>query len=200
MTSSRNRHALSIWALWLFAGPVQPAEPETLTLPTVVEAGFARYPELPLIEAIRGQSQAIQSQASSLLADDPALIVRHESDAANNDAGYRQWEGGVAMPLWLPGQRGRRYKVAEATAREADATGRLQKWQVAGAIREVLWSLQIAETELDSCRTCSAEREAARSRYHGPGEGGRTGPWRSHSGAERIAGAGNRAGGRADES
>ena len=149
MKTSRYGYAVSIWVLMSVASTTLQAEPDTLTLPAVVAAGFARYPELPLSDAIRGQSQAIQSQASSLLADDPALIVRHESDAANSDAGYRQWEGGLAMPLWLPGQRERRFKVAEATAREADATGRLQKWQVAGAIREVLWSLQIAEAELD---------------------------------------------------
>ncbi|HEY9199870.1 MAG TPA: TolC family protein [Gammaproteobacteria bacterium] len=118
------------------------------TLPETVAAALARYPDLPLSDAIRTQGQALRTQASGLFAGDPSLMVRHESDAANDDAGYRQWETGVALPLWLPGQRDRRLRVADATERESEATRRLHAWQVAGQIRELLWSLQRAEAEL----------------------------------------------------
>lgn len=125
------------------------AEAPTPTLPDVVAAGLARYPELPLSAAIQAQGEAIRNQASGLFANDPTLIVRHETDAANDAVGYRQWETGVALPLWLPGQRDRRLRVAEATERESAATRRLHAWQVAGQIRELVWSLKLADAELD---------------------------------------------------
>ena len=127
-------------------------EAPALSLPEVVATTLARYPDRPLSDAIHAQSQALRSQASNLFADGPALVMRHESDAANDDAGYRQWETGVALPLWLPGQRGRRLQVAEATERESAATARLHTWQVAGQVRELLWSLAIANAELDNAQ------------------------------------------------
>ena len=122
------------------------------TLSDVIAATLARYPDRPLSEAIHVQGQALRSQASNLFADSPALVVRHESDAAHDDAGYRQWETGVVLPLWLPGQRGRRLQVAEAIERESAATARLHTWQVAGQVRELLWSLAIADAKLDNAQ------------------------------------------------
>ncbi|MGD2073670.1 MAG: TolC family protein [Gammaproteobacteria bacterium] len=128
------------------------AETGAPTLAEAVRAAFARYPEAELVQAIRRQGEAIQQQASSFLAAEPAVMVRHENDAVGDHQGYRQWEGGLEMPLWLPGQRHRRARVADATQGEADATARLQRWKVAGEVRDLLWSLNIAEAELELAR------------------------------------------------
>ncbi|MBU1191718.1 MAG: TolC family protein [Gammaproteobacteria bacterium] len=151
MNSSHLMPGLFILTLSV-AYPTLHAEPSAPTLPAVIQAGVSRNPDMPLTEAIRGQGQAIRTQASALFADDPALILRHETDAMNNDVGYRQWESGLAMPLWLPGQRDRRVKLADATDREADAFQQLYIWQVAGQLRELLWATQLAETELTLAR------------------------------------------------
>ena len=113
-----------------------------------IQAGYEHYPQRALGDAVQRQGDAIRRQASSLLADDPALSLRHENDAWTDGDGFRSWEGGVELPLWLPGQRDRRNAVADATDREAEGIRRLQYWRVAGDIRELLWSLRIAETEL----------------------------------------------------
>lgn len=133
------------------------AELPAPTLSEAVAAGLARYPDLPISDTIRGQAGALRTQAEGLWASEPALVLRHESDAANNDAGYRQWETGVALPLWLPGQRERRLQVAAATERESQTTRRLYAWQVAGLIRDVLWTVQRA----------AAEQELAQRALHG---------------------------------
>jgi outer membrane protein TolC len=117
------------------------------TLPDTVQAAFQRSPRLELSDAMRHSGQAIRSQASSPLAGAPSLLLRHESDAVTEDDGYREWEAGVEMPIWLPGQRDRRGKVADAVAGEAEALSKLQLWRVAGEVRELLWSLFIAESE-----------------------------------------------------
>jgi cobalt-zinc-cadmium efflux system outer membrane protein len=125
------------------------AESAPPTLGQAVQAAFERYPEAGLAQVINEQGAAIRQQASALLAGDPALVLRHESDAVTDDNGFRQWEGGLEMPLWLPGQRQRRGRVADATQSEGAATLRAQRWEVAGEIRELLWSLAIAAAELE---------------------------------------------------
>lgn len=133
----------------LLCAPRLQAESAPPTLGQAVQAGFERYPEAGLAQAIQEQGAAIRQQASGLLAGEPALVLRHETDAVSDDNGFRQWEGGLEMPLWLPGQRKRRSRVADATEGEGAATLRLQRWKVAGEIRELLWSLKIAASELD---------------------------------------------------
>lgn len=148
----------------LWAASAIADDPTAPSLVDVVQAGLERYPERALSEAIRQQGEAIRRQASSLLAADAAVSLHHETDAVTENDGFRNWEGGVEMPLWMPGQRDRRNKVADATVREADATRRLQHWQVAGEVRELLWSLKMAAAEvglaeqaLDSARTLENE-------------------------------------------
>jgi outer membrane protein TolC len=119
------------------------------TLAATVQAGYEHYPQRPVSAAMRRQGEAIRQQAGSLLAGDPAVMLRHENDAYTDDNGFRQWEGGLDLPLWLPGQRHSRDQVAQATDSEADGLQRAQRWRVAGDIRELLWSLRIAATSLE---------------------------------------------------
>lgn len=130
-------------AALLSALAVRAAPPD---LAAVVQAAYQRYPQRPVGAAMRLRGDAIRQQASSLLAGDPAIMLRHENDAYTDDNGFRQWEGGVELPLWLPGQRHSRNQVALATSGEADGLARLQRWRVAGDMRELLWALQIAAT------------------------------------------------------
>lgn len=148
----------------LLAAAALPVAAADETLATVIRAGLEHAPDAALPAAVRAQGEAMHVRAGSLLADDPALLLRHESDAVADDAGFRYWEGGLEMPLWLPGQRGRQAEVAAATTREADALARLQHWQMAGELRELLWSLALAGAEtglaeqaLDSARQLQAD-------------------------------------------
>jgi hypothetical protein len=140
------------------------ADAGQLTLSEVVQAGFERSPELGLSDTMRHEGQAIRKQASSLLADNPALMIRHENDTVGSNDGFRQWEGGLQMPMWLPGQRDRRGKVADLAEGEADAVRNLQNWRMAGQIRELLWSLYIADI-----RACPGEAGIGKSQNAGGG-------------------------------
>jgi len=154
-------------ATLLCAAELSYAQPDAVTLAEAVRAALKRYPGAELAQVIRRQGDAIREQADRLLAAEPALMLRHENDAWADDDGYRQWEGGVAMPLWLPGQKDARGRVAEATQVEAEATARLQHWQVAGEVRELLWSLRIAQADAELANQALAgarklEREVSR--------------------------------------
>ena len=120
---------------------------DALSVRTVVEAAFERNPDILLSGAIRQEGEAIRQQAASLLADDPSVVIRHESDEMTDDNGFRNWESSVHMPLWLPGQRKQRRDVAHTTEIEAASLAPFYKWRASGEIRELLWSIRIAEVE-----------------------------------------------------
>lgn len=132
----------------------------SLTLQTVVEATYERYPDIVLAEAVQQQSDAIRLQASSLLANNPSFLVRHENDELTDTIGFREWAGIVQMPLWLPGQRDRRRDVAAATEEEASALLPFYKWRVSGEVRELLWSIKIAEAEVSLAQAAIDSAEA----------------------------------------
>lgn len=136
------------------------------TLPELIEFAVRQHPDAGLPAAVRGQSVAIGRQAGAWFAGDAGVVLHHESDAVADDKGFRNWEGGVELPLWLPGQRGARRQEAATAGQEADAIERAQKWRVAGEIRELVWSIRMARVErdlardaLDSARALEADVE-----------------------------------------
>lgn len=138
--------------------------PDAPSLQAVIQAALQRFPELALPDAVRRQSKAIRQQASALIANDPSLTVRHENDKLTDSFGFRDWEGSVQFPLWLPGQRKRRLDVADATEQEAAALIPFYRWRVSGEVRELLWSIRIARAEvvlaqiaLDSARALETD-------------------------------------------
>ena len=86
-----------------------------LLLPSVVAAGdsFAeavrasleRHPEYPLYASRREVGAGYRQQADSLLGGDPEISLLAKSDTLGSDDGYREYEAGLSLPLWLPGQR-----------------------------------------------------------------------------------------------
>ncbi|MEE9493906.1 MAG: TolC family protein [Gammaproteobacteria bacterium] len=157
-----ERHAYFLLATLLLANTATVAEtaPNNLAIQTVIEAALERYPELVLPEAVRQQSDAIRQQASSFLADDPSLTLRHENDELTDNFGFRGWEGSVQLPLWLPGQRKRHLDIAAATEQEAAALTPFYKWRVSGEVRELLWSIRIAEAQAALAQTALDSAQA----------------------------------------
>ena len=160
----KNTHYLIVALFLACAATVAETAPENVAIQTVVEAALERYPELVLPDAVRMQGMAIRQQASGLLADDPSLALRHENDELTDNFGFKGWEGSVQLPLWLPGQRKRRLDVAVATEQQAAALKPFYEWRVSGEVRELLWSIRIAEakaslaqTALDSARALETD-------------------------------------------
>jgi len=157
-----NKQIKTILPVFLLLSTATIAEtiPAIPLLPTVVDAAFERYPERILPAAINQQGNAIRQQASSLLADNPALTVIHENDTLTDNLGFQDWAGSVQLPLWLPGQRSRRIEVADATDKEAMSLTRFYKWRVSGEVRELLWSAKIAEAEVTLARSAVDSAQA----------------------------------------
>jgi len=115
------------------------------SLAEAVDAALRLDHQQPRVEALRAQGDALRIQAASPLAGDPSLAVRHQTDKLHDDMGYVEWEAGLELPLWLPGQRNARRGQADADEQRADATALFLRWQAAGQVREAVWDASIAE-------------------------------------------------------
>lgn len=130
------------------------------SLAVLLDAAMQRRPDGEISDALRREGEARRDQANSLFAADPALVLRHQTDAAGDNTGMREWEAGLEVPLWLPGQKADRRREAAGLQQQADAYETLRTLEVAGELRERLWELLIAretvsraEQALASART-----------------------------------------------
>jgi outer membrane protein TolC len=121
---------------------------EDISLADVVRAADQLSPARSMDAAIQREAIARQQQANSLFIEDPILTLSHDTDQVDGDDGYREWEAGVEIPLWLPGQKDDRQRQVKALFGEADATRLARQLEVAGEVRERLWELLIATEEL----------------------------------------------------
>jgi outer membrane protein, heavy metal efflux system len=127
-------------------------EPDRPTLRGAFDAAWARQPEAQALatrrEAARAQAQAAQSWTPEPV----ALELSSKTDRLNRNLGTREYEAGVAVPLWLPGERGRSQALAEAEGRAVESRATAAQLRVAATVRDAWWTWQRAAAELDAAR------------------------------------------------
>lgn len=150
------RHTLLILGL-LLTQPVYAA-----SLRTALDQAWENSPQAQTLEARRAESDAQTVAANSLLPGAPAVILGHRGDQLNSNAGKREWEAGIAMPIWLPGQRDARQRQAQAGKDGLEANIRALRLKLAGELREAIWQVRQAEaqTRLDEDRALTAKKLA----------------------------------------
>lgn len=121
-----------------------------LSLGTVLDEAVSRYPDAAMLSARAGQADAWRARSRSLLADTPSLSFRYQTDRFGDDAGLKEYEGGLELPLWRWGERRAARAVAGASAAVAQTAAPGLRWQVAGELREVLWAMAMAGRELQA--------------------------------------------------
>jgi outer membrane protein TolC len=80
--------------------------------------------------------------ADSLLPGAPTIVLSHRSDQLQRNVGQRESYIGVALPLWLPGQRDARQNQAQADQSALEAAIQAQRLKLAGELREAIWQLK----------------------------------------------------------
>lgn len=90
--------------------------PAPATLAEAVEAAWARAPERRVLGARQEEAAARAERSRSLLSGNPAVRARYQTDEAGSGDGLRELEGGLDLPLWLPGQRAGRRPTSRAPA------------------------------------------------------------------------------------
>jgi outer membrane protein, heavy metal efflux system len=127
----------------------QSAGAPNVTLRQAFEAAWARQPESAALATRRDAVRAQQQSASAWSSAPLSLEVLNKTDALSRNQGSREFELGVAVPLWLPGERGRSQTLADAEGRALESRLKAAQLRVAGAVREAWWSWHRARAEMD---------------------------------------------------
>lgn len=158
-----GRLALALACLAASAACVaQPASREgaPATLEQAFEAAWSRQPEAVALRLRREAAQAQRQAALAWTPEPPALTVSNKTDRFNRDLGARELEVGVAVPLWLPGERSRSGALAEAEARSVESRALAAQLRMAGTLREAWWQWQRAQVDVDVARDQLASARA----------------------------------------
>ncbi|MDT0137108.1 TolC family protein [Acidovorax sp. PRC11] len=132
-------------------------------LARLVEAAWALQPEALAAGARARAGAARREIAGQWTAEPPAVSLSAKTDRFNGREGAREYEAGIALPLWLPGERAHTARLADAE--EGAEQGRLAaaRLRTAGQVREAWWQWLRAEAVLAQAqeRLTSAEALAA---------------------------------------
>jgi len=121
---------------------------QPFSLKDAYEQAWARQPEAQSYSAREEAAGARRDAATSLTAEPPALELLGKSDRLNRNFGSREYEIGVALPLWLPGERSRSIALADAESGALAARFSAIRLRLAAAVREAYWNWQRATVEL----------------------------------------------------
>lgn len=124
-----------------------PAKPERLTLARAFEAAWARQTEVAALASRRDAARAQQQAAASWTPEPVAVELTGTTDRLNRNLGTREYEAGLAIPMWLPGERARSQALALAEGRAVESRALAARLRVAASLREAWWSWQRARAE-----------------------------------------------------
>ncbi len=123
------------------------------TLRAAVDRAAQLDPAVLALEARMQEVDAMRLAAGAAFPGSPTVGASVRRDRPDRDTGRNEVEFEVGFPLWLPGQRTLRQRVAgdEGTEREAAAAD--ARLQVAGRVREALWLVAFARLDQSAART-----------------------------------------------
>lgn len=153
-----GRRVMAVLAL--VAGLPHAAWAQGVTLADAVQSAWLRTAQSVQATGLTRKAQAERAAADALWAGSPALelgVLRNRQPAM---AATRETEVGVAVPMWLPGQRAARQGQVAAGMAAAAAQEAAAKLQVAGLVREAVSDIAVQRAELAAAEAASQEMEA----------------------------------------
>ncbi|MGR6798432.1 TolC family protein [Sphaerotilus sulfidivorans] len=128
------------------------------------EAAWSRQPEAQALQARRDAAQAQRRAAEAWTPEPPALEASHKTDRLTRNDGARELEVGIAVPLWLPGERRSTGALADAELAATDTRAGAARLRLAAAVRDAWWNWQraiveaeIARGQLDNARRIASD-------------------------------------------
>lgn len=126
---------------------------DRLTLRQVVDTTFERYPQNALISAFQEESKALEQRSSSWIAGYPMIYLQYIDDALlGRDDGITNVQSGYQVPLWMWGQKAASQKITEESKQAAEHYIVALKHEVAGLVRDALWTLRLMENRRELAR------------------------------------------------
>jgi cobalt-zinc-cadmium efflux system outer membrane protein len=123
-----------------------------LNLRQVFDAAWSRQPEAMALQARRDATRAKQTAAKAWTPEPAAMEVSNRTDRLGSNQGARELEVGIAVPLWLPGERGRSAALADAEGAAIESRASASQLRVAAAVRDAWWQWQRARIEVGTAR------------------------------------------------
>lgn len=123
------------------------------TLRAAVDRAARLDPAVLALEARTQEVDATRVAAGAAFPGSPSVGASLRRDRPDRDRGRNEVEFEVGLPLWLPGQRALRQRVAGDEGTEREAAAEDARLQVAGRVREALWMVAFARLEQSAART-----------------------------------------------
>lgn len=141
------------WMVSNMAWALQPvgntaAPPTPLSLHSVFEQAWAQQPEARSADLRRAAASATRQAASAWTPEPLALNLQTQTDWPGSNNGSREYEAGVSVPLWLPGERARKGQWAHAEQAALESSLAAARLRLAGEVRDTWWAWQRAQAEL----------------------------------------------------
>ena len=141
---------VSIAASAAWAQPRSATTPDRpATLQEAFEAAWVRQPEAQSLDVRRDAASARREIANGWTPEPPAVDVLAKTDQLTGDRGAQEYEAGIAIPLWLPGERVRAGALADAQLSAASSRAMAARLRVAEAVRDAWWLQQRAQVEVE---------------------------------------------------
>ena len=129
------------------SSPLSLSAPMPVSLSQAFAAAWARQPVAAALHEQRTAVAARRAAADAWTPAPPAIEVGGRSDRFNRDRGANEVELGLAIPLWLPGERRDSQAFSEAETGSLEGRVAALQWQLAGELRAAWWDWQLASEE-----------------------------------------------------
>lgn len=124
------------------------ATSSTISLREALNAAWQRAVAAREADGQRLRAEAERSTINGLWAAPPSLELSHRADRLLGSGGGRETEVGIAVPLWLPGQRAARAATADGEVALAQIADQVARLRLAGELRESAWQLASLQAEV----------------------------------------------------
>ncbi len=120
---------------------------ERLTLKQAFDMAWLRQPEARAADLRRSAVEARRDAAGNWLVAQPNVELATKTDRVNRNDGSREYEVGVGLPLWLPGERSRAQALADADADALKSRQLATQLRLAANVRAAWWAAVQADVE-----------------------------------------------------
>ena len=124
-----------------------PGYAQTSPIKQGFDAAWARQPEQRSASLRHDAAAARLAAAERWTPEPPSLELSAKTDRYTRNEGVREYEAGMAIPLWLPGERSRAHASASSDVSAVDARLLASQWRLAAEVREAYWAYQRASSE-----------------------------------------------------
>ncbi len=135
---------------------------DTLTFNDIYASALQQAPEAMETSVRENQAVDFRRVGGSLIAGQPGLQMSYYDDGLLDDVGLQEFEYGVQVPLWRPGQKRDARQLGKSYEVQVEHWKNALAWTVGGRVRQVLGEIATAEADLVLQERAVADAERLR--------------------------------------